>query len=56
MQSFLDDYESKEYLSSHGIKSISFKQYFKGHSQLGSLVETCVKLVKRLVFWSQWEK
>ena len=50
IKSFLDDYESKEYFNSHGIKGISFFQYPKGHSQLGSMVETCVKLTKKLMF------
>ena len=35
-----------------GIKSFNFDHYFKGKSELGSLVETCVKFVKKLIFSS----
>lgn len=50
IQSFLNDPESKLYLESNGIKTIEFSQFFKGHSELGSLVEVCVKLTKKLIF------
>ncbi|XP_068224897.1 uncharacterized protein [Palaemon carinicauda] len=50
VSSFLSDYETNAYLQEHGIKSFKFEQYYKGCNQLGSLVESCVKLTKRLLF------
>ncbi|XP_068237328.1 uncharacterized protein [Palaemon carinicauda] len=50
ISSFLSDYETNAYLQEHGIKSFKFEQYYKGCNQLGSLVESCVKLTKRLLF------
>ena len=38
------------YFNENCIKSIKFDQYCKGRSELGSLVEICVKLVKRLIY------
>ena len=49
---YLDDPEVLEYVKSHNINLLEFKQYPKGCSQLGSLVESCVKIVKRLIFGS----
>ena len=49
---FLDDPHTQLYFEEKGVKPISFQQYFKGCSQLGSLVESCVKLTKRLLFGS----
>ena len=46
----LNDIQSKNYLEEMGIKSVNFDHYFKGKSALGSLVETCVKFVKKLIF------
>ena len=46
----LNSLESKVYLSENGIQSVTFKQYFKGNSSLGSLIESCVKLTKRLIY------
>ncbi|XP_068224857.1 uncharacterized protein [Palaemon carinicauda] len=48
--SFINDPDTKLYLESNGIKHVKFQQFFKGHSELGSLVESCVKLVKKLIF------
>lgn len=48
----LNSVESRNYLAEHGIQKVSFEQYFKGDSSLGSLVESCVKLVKRLIYGS----
>ena len=48
--SFIDDYETKNFLKENGINKVEFHQYFKGASQLGSIVESCVKLTKRLLF------
>ena len=47
--SFLNDYESSLYFQENNINPIKFEQYFKGCSKLGSLVESCVKLTKRLL-------
>ena len=50
ISSFLNDLDSQLYFEENKVKPISFQQYFKGASQLGSLVEICVKMVKRLIF------
>ena len=47
---FLNDPETQLYFEQNGIKSFSFEHYYKGHSELGSLVEICVKLTKRLIY------
>ena len=52
LKTCLNDIESKSYLEENGIKDFSFDHYFKGKSELGSLVETCVKLVKKLIISS----
>ena len=44
---WLNDPETSAYFERNNIKPLSFQQYFKGCSKLGSLVEICVKLVKR---------
>ena len=36
----------------NNIMSVKFEQYFKGRSQLGSLVESCIKLTRRLLYGS----
>ena len=38
------------YFEENNVKPLLFQQYFKGCSQLGSLVEVCVKMIKRLLF------
>ena len=38
-----------KFLSEHGIGNFEFTQYYKGNSSLGSLVESLVKIVKRLL-------
>lgn len=38
------------FLQSNGITNCNFDQYHKGGSELGSLVESCVKLTKKLVY------
>ena len=48
----MDDCETKKYLTQQGIKSFEFIHYPKGCNKLGSLVESCVKLVRRLIFGS----
>ena len=49
---FIGDPETKQYLQENGIVNVEFIQYFKGCPKLGSLVESCVKLVKRLIHGS----
>ena len=46
---FLSDPETVTYLKECGSELIEFQQYFKGRHELGSLVEICVKLCKRLL-------
>ena len=46
---FLDDQTVKSYLESNNMQSLSFEHYYKGCNKLGSLVESCVKLTKRLL-------
>ena len=46
--SFLNDPSTQLYFEERGIKPLSFQQYFKRCSQLGSLVEVCVKGEVRL--------
>ena len=50
IRDFLKDCETQRYLEEFNIKTITFEHYYKGHSELGSLVESCVKLVKRLIY------
>lgn len=52
LTSFLSDAETHAYFEMNKVKPLTFQQYFKGCSQLGSLVEICVKLTKRLIFGS----
>ena len=52
IKNFLNDPETDSYFSKTGIKPINFEHYYKGHSELGSLVESCVKIVKKLIFGS----
>ena len=49
---FLKDVDTKEYLEMFDIAEVSFSQYYKGNPELGGLVESAVKLVKRLIFGS----
>jgi len=49
---FLKDVETQTFLHENGVKYEGFEHYFKGNSSLGSLVEVCVKFVKRLIFGS----
>ena len=52
LASFLSDSDTLEYFSEVGIKPLKFEHFPKGHSQLGSMVEICVKLTKRLIHGS----
>ena len=47
---WLTDSETLSYLSSRKVKLIDFQQYAKGCNKLGGLVESMVKLVKRILF------
>ena len=47
---FLKDPEVKLYFEENGVQPIKFEHYFKGNSTLGSMVESCVKLTKRLLY------
>ncbi|XP_068232415.1 uncharacterized protein [Palaemon carinicauda] len=49
VENFLSDKDTQSYFRENNIKPLSFQQYYKGHSELGSLVESCVKMVKRLI-------
>ena len=49
---YLKDQDTKAFFDENGIKPISFYQFPKGCSQLGSMVESCVKLTKRLIHGS----
>ena len=46
---FLKDVDTQNYFQEHGVKSISFEQYFKGCHPLGGIVEICVKMVRKLI-------
>ena len=49
---FIKDPQTQEYFSQCGVRSMEFSQYPKGCNMLGGLVESCVKLVKRLIYGS----
>ena len=49
-RNFLKDYETEQYFKSFDCKTLTFEHYYKGHSQLGALVEVLVKTSKRLLF------
>ena len=49
---FLNDPEVLDYLKSNNVEPLRFEQFSKGKSELGGLVESCVKLSKRLIFGS----
>ena len=49
LQSYLCDLDTQDFLDFHNIKWMQFKQFAKGNSALGSLVEVCVKQVKLLI-------
>lgn len=52
LKDFLNDPDVLKYFEFNKVKPLTFQQYFKGCHELGSLVETCVKMVKRLIFGS----
>lgn len=44
------DPEIQNFFSKNNIKTIEFEQYAKGNHALGSLVEICVKMTRRLIY------
>lgn len=50
ISSFLNDPEVSSYFKEHGFLTTKFQQYYKGCHKLGSLVESCVKQTKKLLF------
>ena len=44
--------ETSTYLGQYNTTVTEFQQYYKGCNELGSLVESCVKICKRLIFGS----
>ena len=50
IREFIESEDVKDFLRENGIAQFKFEHYAKGNSKLGSLVESCVKLVKRLIF------
>lgn len=50
IMSFVNDEAVCTYLSQYGIDKVEFRQYCKGNSSLGGLIESGVKLYKRLIF------
>jgi len=52
VKDFLKDEECVRYLSSKDVTHVEFTQFCKGKSALGGLVESGVKLCKRLIFGS----
>mgnify|MGYP000226994671 CR=1 FL=1 len=49
---FFEDVTVKSYLAENGIKSVNFQQYPKGCNKLGGLVESAVKIIKKLIHGS----
>jgi len=47
---FWKDVKTKSFLSNYNIDSLEFSQFCKGNSALGSLVESGVKIAKRLIY------
>ena len=50
IMSFINDESVGTYLSQYGINRVQFNHYCKGNSSLGGLVESGVKLYKKLIF------
>jgi hypothetical protein len=49
ISNFLNDAECLAYFKENNARSTTFQQYFKGCNKLGGIVESCVKLTKRLL-------
>ena len=52
LNKYLDDEKVINYMNENGMKKFEFTNYVKGRSQLGSLVESMVKITKKLIFSS----
>ena len=52
ISSYINDSETLEYFKEHGVEFLKFEHYLKGCNELGSLVESCVKLTKKLLYGS----
>ena len=50
ISTFLNDPETRKYLKEHKVESVKFDKFFKGKNGLGGLIESCVKLTKRLIY------
>lgn len=50
IQDFLKDTDTQNYFKEKGMKNLTFEQFDKGKSELGSLVESLVKITKRLIY------
>ena len=50
VQDFINDVQTQAFFRENNIESLKFENYFKGCSKLGGLVESCVKISKRLIF------
>ena len=50
IQDWIKDPVTINYLNEHGIKTMTFEQYFTGKSSQGSLIEILVKQTKKLLF------
>ena len=50
VQDMLKDVESRTFLENSGIHNVKFTQYFKGHHPLGGLIETCVKMARKMMY------
>ena len=46
----ISDPETQLYFQENNIQPLKFDHFYKGHSQLGSLVEICVKMTKKLIY------
>ena len=53
---FIKDTATQNYLHENNVKTPEFYHYFKGNESLGSCVESCVKISKRLIFHSLGNK
>ena len=47
---FINDHNVSRYFEENNVSPLSFQHYYKGKHELGSLVESMVKLVKKLLF------
>ena len=49
IRNYLHEPATESYFRENNVRITEFRQYYKGCSELGSLVESCVKLCKRLI-------